>query len=156
MTSVFDRIKELGFTLPDPPKAVASYIPALRVGDLIYTSGVLPMVNGELAYTKEIGGFLNSVSYGYDAAKLCVLNALSIINDLSGLENLERIVKLTGYVHSAPGFTDQPKVINGASDTLIAIFGEEGRHVRSAIGVNELPLGASVELELIVKVKQGV
>jgi enamine deaminase RidA (YjgF/YER057c/UK114 family) len=152
--SIIAKITELGYTLPEPPKPVAAYIPVLQVGNLVYTSGVLPMLNGELKYCKEIGGFQNSITFGYEAAKLCTLNALSLINDLVGLDNIERIVKVTGYVNSATGFTDQPKILNGASDLLVEIFGESGKHVRAAIGVNELPLGASVEVELIVQVKQ--
>jgi len=153
MLSIIEKINELGLELPPAPKPVASYIPAVRTGNLIFTSGILPIMNGRVIYTKEIGGFLNSIERGYEAAKLCALNALSVINDIAGLDNIERIIKVTGYVNSAPSFNDQPKVINGASDLLVNIFGENGKHVRSAIGVNELPLLASVELELIVQVK---
>jgi enamine deaminase RidA (YjgF/YER057c/UK114 family) len=153
MSSVIEKIKELGLELPPAPKPVASYIPAIRTGNLVFTSGILPMLDGKVIYTKEIGGFLNSVEKGYEAAKLCALNALSVINDIAGLDNIEKIIKVTGYVNSAPSFNEQPKVINGASDLLVNIFGENGKHVRSAVGVNELPLLASVELELIVQVK---
>ena len=153
MTSIIEKIKELGYELPEPPKPVAAYIPAIRVGNLVYTSGTLPMLNGELIYKKEIGGFSNSINFGYEAAGLCALNALSIVNDIVGLDNIEKIIKITGYVNSAACFTDQPKVLNGASDLLVKIFGEAGRHVRSAVGVSELPLGASVELDMIVQVK---
>jgi len=89
--TIIERIKELGYELPEPPKPVAAYIPALKVGNLVYTSGILPMLNGNLAYAKEIGGFLNSISYGYEAAKLCTLNALSTIHDLAGLDNSNRL-----------------------------------------------------------------
>lgn len=153
MTSIIDRIKEIGLELPEPPKPVAAYIPAIQSGNLVYTSGVLPISNGELMYAKEVGGFQNSIEFGYNAAKLCTLNALSIINNFVGLDNIEKIIKITGYVNSAPGFIDQPKVMNGASDLLVKIFGESGKHVRSAVGVFELPLGASVELDMIVQVK---
>ena len=153
MTSVIEKIKELGYELPEVPKPIAAYIPAMQVNNLIYTSGVLPMLNGKVKYSKEIGGFLNSINYGYDAAKLCTLNALSIINDIAGLDNIARIIRVTGYVLSAGNFADQPKVINGASDLLVEIFGENGKHVRSAVGVNSLPLGSSVELEMIVQLK---
>lgn len=153
MALVIDRIRELGLELPEAPKPVAAYIPALKSGNMVYTSGVLPIKDGEIIYSKEIGGFLNSISYGYNAARLCTLNALSVINDLVGLDNVERIIKVTGYVNSAPGFTEQPKILNGVSDLLLEIFGEAGKHVRSAVGVSELPLGASVEIEIIVQVK---
>ncbi|MDD3013940.1 MAG: RidA family protein [Candidatus Gastranaerophilales bacterium] len=153
MSFIIQKIKELGLELPPAPKPVGAYIPAIRTGNLIFTSGILPVIDGKVIYTKEIGGFLNSVSRGYDAAKLCALNALSVINDIAGLDNIERIIKVTGFVNSAPSFNDQPKVINGASELLVSIFGENGKHVRSAVGVNELPLLASVELELIVQVK---
>lgn len=151
--SVLERLKELGYELPEAPKPVAAYIPAVKTGNLVFTSGVLPMKDGKLLYDKEVGGFLNSIEYGYEAAKLCALNALSVINDLVGLDNVERVVKVTGFVNSADSFTDQPKVINGASEFLFEVFGENGRHARSAVGVNELPLGASVEVEMIVQVK---
>ena len=151
--SVIDRIKELGYILPEPPEPVGSYVHALKIGNLVYTSGILPFKDNKLVYNKEIGGFLNSINTGYEASKLCVLNALSIINNLVGLDNVERVVKLTGYINSATSFTDQPKVLNGASDLLVEIFGEKGKHVRSAIGVSELPLDASVEIEIIVQVK---
>ena len=153
MTVILEKIKNLGYELPEAPKPVAAYVPALQVGNLVMTSGILPMQNGKVVYAEEVGGYLNSIKNGYEAAKLCTLNALSIINDLVGLDNVERVIKVTGFVNSADCFTDQPKVINGASDLLLEIFGEKGKHVRSAIGVCELPLGASVELELIVQVK---
>ena len=151
--SIIEKIKELGYELPDVPKPVAAYIPAIRVGNTVFTSGVLPIFNGKVKYTKEVGGYLNSINKGYESAKLCALNALSIINDLVGLDNVERVIKVTGFVNSAQGFTDQPKVINGASELLVEIFGENGKHVRSAIGVNELPLDASVEIEFVFQLK---
>jgi enamine deaminase RidA (YjgF/YER057c/UK114 family) len=153
MSYIIERIKELGLELPSSPKPVASYIPAIQTGNLVFTSGVLPMLDGKVIYTKEVGGFLNTAERGYEAAKLCALNALSVLQDFTGLDNIDKIIKVTGFVCSAPTFNDQPKVINGASDLLVAIFGENGKHVRSAVGVNELPLLASVELELIVQLK---
>ncbi|EKE02200.1 MAG: endoribonuclease L-PSP [uncultured bacterium] len=151
--SIVERIKELGYKLPEAPKPVAAYIPAVQAGNLVYTSGVLPMLDGKVAYLKEIGGYLNTISYGYEAAKLCTLNALSVIHDFVGLDNVEKIIKVTGYVHNVSGFTDQPKILNGASDLLLEIFGEAGKHARSAVGVNGLPLGASVELDMVVQIK---
>lgn len=153
MSSIIEKINELGYELPEAPKPVATYIPALKVGNLVYTAGVLPMKNGKLAFTQKIGGAFNSIDQGYEAAKQSTLNALSIVHDLVGLDNIERVIKVTGFVNSAPGFTEQPKVINGASDLLGQIFGENGQHVRSALGANELPLDASVEVEFIFKLK---
>jgi enamine deaminase RidA (YjgF/YER057c/UK114 family) len=151
---ILEKIKELGFELPEAPKPVASYIPCVRCGNLLFTSGVLPMLKGELLYKGKIDNKY-SVEDGYKAAQICLLNALSIINDNAGLDNVVKIVKLTGYVNSSEGFTDQPKVINGASDLLVEIFGEKGKHARSAVGVCELPLNASTELDLIVEIKNA-
>jgi len=150
---IIEKIRELGYELPEVAKPIGAYIPALRLGNLVMTSGMLPMKDGKLLYTKEIDGVFHNVEDGYKAAKLCALNGLAAINQVVPLDNIERIVKVTGYVNSAKTFTEQPKVINGASDFLVEIFGEAGRHVRAAIGVNELPMGASVEIEFIVQVR---
>jgi len=150
---IIEKIRELGHELPPAPVPIGAYVPALRLGNLVMTSGMRPMQDGKLAYTKEIGGIFLTAEEGYKAAKLCVLNGLAAINEIVPLDNIERIVKVTGYVNSAKAFTEQPKVINGASDFLVEIFGEAGRHVRAAIGVSELPLGASVEIEFIVQVR---
>lgn len=150
---IINKINELGYELPEAPKPIGAYIPALRLGNLVMTSGMLPMKDGILLCKGEVGGVLNKTDDGYHAAKLCILNGLAAINEVVSLDNIERVVKVTGYVHSARSFTEQPKVINGASDLLVEIFGEAGRHVRAAVGVNELPMGASVEVELIVQVK---
>lgn len=149
---ILEKIIELGFELPQASKPVASYIPCVKSGNLLFTSGVLPMLKGELLYKGKINKKY-SIDEGYKAAQICLLNALSIINDAAGLDNVVKIVKLTGYVNSSEGFTDQPKVINGASDLLVEIFGEKGKHARSAVGVYELPLDASTELDLIVEIK---
>ena len=151
MISILEKIKNLGLDPPPAPKPVAAYLPVLEIDNIIYISGILPMLNGKVQYTGKIDK--NIVESGYNAAKLCALNALSIINDSIGLENLERVIKVTGFVNSASGFFDQPVIINGASDLLMEIFGENGKHVRSAIGAAELPLNASVEVEFIMKVK---
>jgi len=152
--SIYEKIQELGYELPEAPKPIGAYVPALRLGNLIMTSGMLPVKNGELIYKKEIGGVFHKTEDGYKAAKLCILNALASISEIVSLDNIERIVKVTGYVNSAKAFTEQPKVLNGASDFLVELFGESGRHVRSAVGVSELPMGASVEIELIVQVRE--
>lgn len=155
MSKVIEKLSEMGYTLPAPVKPVASYVPALKVGDLVFTSGNLPIAEGKIKYAGEIGGLCASAEEGANAARLCTMNALSSIQDLIGdLDKITQIVKVTGFVKSAQVFTDQPKVLNGASDFLKELFGPEiGSHTRSAIGVNELPLNASVEVELIVQVR---
>lgn len=151
--SIRERLAELGYVLPPPPRPVGAYVPGLLVGDFVWTSGQLPFWQGELRYRGRLGEEL-TVDEGYEAAKLCVLNCLSVVEDIVGtLEEIEQVVKLTGFVASGEGFTEQPRVLNGASDLLLALFGERGKHVRSAVGVQGLPLGAPVEVELVVKVR---
>ena len=148
-----EKIKSLGLTIPPAPQPVAAYVPAVKSGSYIYTSGQLPMVAGELKYIGKLGQEL-SVEEGYEAAKICALNCLGAVKSITGsLDEVIKIVKLTGFVNSSQGFTGQPKVINGASDILGEIFGEKGRHARSAVGVKELPLGAAVEIEMIIEVR---
>ena len=147
------KLKEMGITLPETPKPLAAYVPAVQVDKYIYTSGQIPMVSGELKYKGKLGAEITEAQ-GYEAAKLCAINCLSAIKGLAGtLDNIERIVKVVGFVNSAPGFNMQPKVVNGASEFIGEVFGEAGRHARSAVGVNELPIDASVEIEMIVKLK---
>ncbi len=148
-----EKMRELGFTLPETVKPLAAYIPAIQTGDYVYTSGQVPFANGELKYAGKIG-FDLSIEEGQKAAELCALNALSAIKSVIGdLNKIEQIIKVTVFVNSADGFTDQPKVANGASELLGNIFGDAGRHVRSAVGVNELPVNSAVEVEMFVKVK---
>ena len=148
-----EKIKELGHTLPETAKPLAAYIPAIKTGELVFTSGQVPFADGELKYSGKIG-FDLSIEEGQKAAELCALNGLSAIKSKIGdLNKIEQIVKLTVFVNSADGFTDQAKVANGASEFLGKIFGEAGKHVRSAVGVNELPVNSAVEVEMIVKVK---
>ncbi|NTW04673.1 MAG: RidA family protein [Peptococcaceae bacterium] len=137
--------------LPLPAKPLAAYISAVRSGDYIYTSGQLPIVNGKLISQGKLGEDI-SLEEGYQAARIAVVNCLAAIKGLIGnLDKIRKIIKITGYVNSGLGFTNQPAVINGASEFLIEVFGEAGRHARSAVGVSELPLGASVEIEMIVE-----
>ncbi|OQW60326.1 MAG: hypothetical protein BVN28_08745 [Nitrospira sp. ST-bin4] len=146
------RLKELGIELPAAPKPVANYVPVVRVGDLLFLSGVLPSKEGQLVMTGKLGADL-SIEQGVAAARLAVLNALAIVKAEAGsLDRVKRIVKMVGHIASAPGFTDQPQVLNGASDLLVAVFGEAGRHARVAVGAAELPRQAPIELELIVQV----
>ena len=147
-----ERLAELGLTLPPVVPPVASYVPAVRSGNHVFTSGQLPMVDGALHATGKVGAEVDP-DVATEAARLCALNALAAIDALVGLESITRVVKVVGFVASAPGFTGQPGVINGASHLLGDVFGDAGVHARSAVGVAELPLGAPVEVELIVEVR---
>jgi len=145
------RVTSVGRTLPSPPQPVATYVPSVQVGDLLFISGVVPSRDGQVVFQGKVGRDL-SREEGYEAAKVSLLNALANIRQAAGsLDRVQRIVKMTGYVASHEGFREQPYVINGASDLLVAIFGEAGRHARAAVGVAELPLGVPVELELTVQ-----
>lgn len=151
--SIESRLNELGIALPIAPKPVANYVPAVRAGELLFTSGVLPTKEGKLAFEGKLGREL-TVELGQEAARLAVLNALAVVKqEIGSFEKVLRIVRLTGHVASAPGFVQQPAVLNGASDLLVAIFGEAGRHTRAALGAAELPLNSPIELELIVQVR---
>ncbi len=146
------RLAEMGLSLPPAPPPVASYVPYLQVGDLVFISGQLPMREGMLSCTGKVGGNL-SLEQGAECARTAVLNALAQLAAAAGrLDRVRRIVRLGVFVNSGPGFTDQAKVANGASDLLAAVFGEAGKHVRAAVGVNELPLDAPVEVEMIAQV----
>lgn len=147
------KIKELGIDLPDAPKPVAAYVAAVKDGNYVYTSGQIPFVAGELKFKGKLGKEL-TVEQGYEAAKTCAINCLAAIKgQIGSLDNIEKIIKIVGFVNSAPEFYDQPKVINGASELVSSIFGKAGEHARSAVGVAELPLNVAVEVEMIVRVK---
>lgn len=147
------KLTELGIALPPAPKPVATYIPAVRAGDLLFLSGTGPFKAGQIAFAGKLGRDL-TVEQGYEAARLTLLNALAMVRqELGTLDRVVRIVRLTGHVASAEGFIQQPAVINGASDLLVKIFGEAGRHARLALGAAELPLNMCIEIELIVQVK---
>lgn len=147
------RLTELGLTLPATPKPVANYVPAVATGKLIYSSGQTPTVNGKLTIQGKLGRDV-SLEQGQQAARVAVLNCLAAIRSVTGsLDEIARIVKMTGYVASAEGFNAQPQVINGASLLLEEIFGETGKHARAALGLAELPGGAPVEVELIVEIR---
>ena len=148
-----DKLKELGIAVPDAPKPVAAYVPAVKIGDYVYTSGQIPFVAGELKYKGKVGKEV-SLEEGYEAARVCAINCLAALKSVIGsLEQVEKIVKVVGFVNSAPGFAERPKVINGASELFGNVFGKAGEHARSAVGVSELPIDAAVEVEIIVKVK---
>lgn len=153
IVSIDAALKALGIELPAPPKPVASYVPAVLVGDLLYLSGMLPFRDGQVMIIGKLGDGV-TVERGAEAAKLALLNALAVIKqEVGSLDRVQRIVRVVGHVASAPGFAQQPAVINGASDLLVQIFGDRGRHARVALGAAELPLHAAVELELLVQVK---
>lgn len=145
------RLGQLGVALPQVVAPLASYVPAVRTGHLVYTSGQLPMEAGKLARTGKVGAEINPEE-GKAMARICALNALAAVDSVVGIDAVTRVVKVVGFVASAPGFHGQPSVINGASDLLTEVFGDKGAHARSAIGVAELPLDAPVEVELIVEV----
>ena len=146
-----ERLAELGLEVPAIPAPVASYIPAVRSGNLVFTAGQLPMRSGELVATGKVGGEV-SVETALECAQQCALNALAAIRGEVPLERITRIVKLVVFVASTPDFTGQPGVANGASDLVGQVFGDAGRHVRSAVGVPVLPLDAPVEVEMTVEV----
>ena len=152
MSSPAERLRELGLTLPTVAVPAGAYIPARRSGSLVFTAGQVPFVDGSLPATGKVGAEV-SPEQGYDLARICALNALAAVDDLVGLDEVARVVRVVGYVASAEGFTGQPRVVNGASELLGRIFGDAGRHARSAIGGAELPLGAPVEVELTVELR---
>ena len=146
---------ELNIVLPKVVAPLAAYVPAVQTGNLVYTAGQLPLLGGELTVKGKVSEGAEGVvrpDEATEAARVCALNALAAVNSLVGIDSVKRIVKVVGFVASAPGFTGQPQVINGASNLLGEIFGEAGAHARSAVGVAELPLGAPVEIELIVEI----
>ncbi len=146
------RLAELGVRLPPVATPVASYVPAVRSGQLVYTSGQLPFVDGGLRRTGKVGGSVDPEEAAADA-KVCALNALAAVDELVGLDSVARVVRVVGYVASAEGFGGQPRVVNGASEFLGRVFGDAGQHARSAVGVAELPMNAPVEVELVVELR---
>ena len=146
-----EKLAELGLELPPVNPPLAAYVPAVRTGNHVYVSGQLPMVDGKLPTTGKVGAEVDADD-AKTMAQRCALNALANIDDLVGLDSVVRVVKVVGFVASAPGFTGQPGVINGASELFGAVFGDAGRHARSAVGVAELPRGTPVEVEMIVEV----
>jgi len=152
MSQIEERIIELGFLLPETSKPLAAYIPAVQSGNLVFTSGQLPMIAGSLAETGKVGGSV-SPERAKELATVCALNALAAVKTVIGdLDKIKRIVKVVGFVSSVPEFSGQPGVVNGASEFLGEVFGDKGIHARSAVGVAVLPLDAPVEIELIVEV----
>jgi enamine deaminase RidA (YjgF/YER057c/UK114 family) len=151
--TVEDRLAVLGLSLPDVAAPLAAYVPAVRSGDLVWTSGQLPMVDGKLVAAGLVGEDVGSDDAA-ELARVCALNALAAVKaEIGELDKVERVVKVVGFVASAAGFTGQPAVVNGASNLLGEVFGDAGKHARSAVGVAALPLGAPVEVEVVVQVK---
>lgn len=147
------KLAALGLELPSAPAAVGFYVPVVRTGNVVITSGQLPFVGKQIAFEGKLGDNLHEQD-GYNAARLCVLNALAQVKACVGnLNSVRRVVRVEGYVHSAPGFRGQPQVLNGASELLVELFGEAGKHTRVAVGVSEMPLNAAVQLALWVEVE---
>ncbi len=147
-----EKLRELGIELPKAPAPLGAYIPAVRAGNLVFLSGILPLIQGKLPRQGRVGEDI-SLDEAREDAKTAAINALAVLKSYIGsLDKVKRCIKITGYVASAPDFTEQPKVLNAASDLMFEIFGEAGRHARAAVGVNVLPLNSPVELEFIFEV----
>ena len=148
------RIADLGYEIPKEPEPLASYLRSFEYNGLVYTAGQLPILNGKLMYKGKVGKDV-SENDAIEAARLCALNCLSVIKyGIGDLDKVDRIVKVVAFVNSAEGFTNQPIVANGASDFLVQVFGDKGKHVRSAVGVNELPINSCIEVEMIAGLKK--
>ncbi|MED1802158.1 RidA family protein [Brevibacillus porteri] len=155
MSKVEERLKELGYELPTVPPTMANYVSCVQTGNVIYTSGAGCYVNGNPMYLGRLGLDV-TIEQGYEAAKVTVLNLLAILkSEIGDLDRITRIVKLFALVSSAPDFYEQPRVVNGASDFLIEIFGEAGKHARAAAGTSVLPFNNPIEIEMIVEVNEG-
>tara|TARA_B110000483_G_scaffold143074_1_gene170940 strand:- start:14 stop:475 length:462 start_codon:yes stop_codon:yes gene_type:complete len=151
MSKVEQRLSELGLTLPEVATPAGSYLPAMISGNLVFTAGQIPVIEGKLMATGKLGAEI-TVEYGAEIAQRCALNALAAVKSVIGdLDRVQQVVKIVGFVSSVPEFTSQPAVINGASEFLQQVFGDAGKHARSAVGVSVLPLDAPVEIELIVE-----
>ncbi len=149
---ITEKLDQMGLRLPEPAAAVGAYVPAVVTGSLVFVSGQLPLQAGQLRHTGKLGADV-SLEAGQDAARICALNGLAAAaHAAGGLDRIQRIVRLGVFVNSAPDFTDQAKVANGASELLVALFGEPGRHARAAVGVAALPLDAAVEIELLAEI----
>lgn len=153
MATHSERLKELGITLPSVVAPLAAYVPAVKVGNQVWTSGQLPMIDGSLAATGKVGAEV-SPENAADYARTAVLNALAAIDALVGIDKVTRVLKIVGFVSSAGGFSGQPAVVNGASNLIGEVFGDAGAHARSAVGVSELPLNSPVEIEVIVEIAE--
>jgi len=151
MIDVRAKLAEIGLTLPVAAKPVAAYVPAIRTGNIVFTAGQLPLVNGAMPATGKVGDKV-TIEEAKKLAEVCALNALAAVETVADVNKIVRVVRVVGYVNGVAGFTSQPAVVNGASELFIQIFGEAGKHARSAVGIAELPLDAPVELELTVEI----
>lgn len=153
MATPEQRLEELGIALPEPVRPLAAYVPTVRSGNMVYVSGQVPLVDGKVAFTGRLGANGLSLEDGVQAARRCAINVLAALKaELGQLSRVRRLVKVTGFVASEPDFVDQPKVINGASELFVDVFGEAGKHARSAVGLAALPMGVPVEVEAVVEV----
>ena len=152
MSDVRAKLAELGLSLPVAAKPIAAYVPAVRTGNLVFTAGQLPLVNGAMVMAGKVGGEI-TVEQAKEMAQLCALNALAAVELVANVDDIVRVVRVVGYVNGVPGFVNHPGVVNGASELFVHIWGEEGKHARSAVGIAELPLNSPVEIELTVELK---
>lgn len=151
--SIDEKLKELGVTLPNPPVAGGNYVPTVRTGNLLYCAGTISSFNGEMTHVGQVGRE-QSIQTGYDSARVCALATLTNIKSaLGSLDRVARVVFVSGYVNAISGFPDSPAVINGASDLLVALFGDAGRHARAAVAVAGLPKNSTTEIQVVVEVK---
>ena len=152
MSDVRSKLAELGLNLPIAAKPVAAYVPAIRTGNLVFTAGQLPLVDGKIIATGKVGGAI-SPEQGKELAQICALNALAAVETVANVDDIVKVVRVVGYVNGVAGFINPPIVVNGASELFLSIWGEAGKHARSAIGVADLPLDAPVEIELTVELQ---
>ncbi len=152
MSDVRAKLAELGLTLPVAAKPIAAYVPAVRTGNLVFTAGQLPLVDGKIALTGKVGGAV-TVEQAKELAQVCALNALAAVATVANVDDIVRVVRVVGYVNGVPGFVNHPGVVNGASELFVHIWGEDGKHARSAVGIAELPLDSPVEIELTVELR---
>jgi enamine deaminase RidA (YjgF/YER057c/UK114 family) len=153
MSDVRAKLAELGLTLPVATLPLAAYVPAVRTGNIVFTAGQLPMVDGKLPITGKVGAAV-TVEQAKELAQICALNALAAVQTVAEVDDIVRVIRVVGYVNGIPGFITQPAVVNGASELFLHIWGDAGKHARSAVGIAELPLDASVEVELTVELKK--
>lgn len=151
--SIESKLKAMGLTLPEPPQPIGSYVPFVITSNLLFLSGILPLVNGKLLKSGKVGSEITAEE-GAKCAKIATLNGLAVVkNAIGDLDNIVKCVKLTGYVAGTTEFYSQPSVLNGASDLLYEIFGERGRHARAAVGVSALPINSPIEIDFIFEIK---
>lgn len=152
MTDVRVKLAELGLTIPVAAKPIAAYVPAVRTGKLVFTAGQLPLVDGKILLTGKVGGAV-TVEQAKELAQICALNCLGAVETVANVDDIVKIVRVVGYVNGVPGFINQPAVVNGVSELFLHIWGDEGKHARSAVGIAELPLDSPVEIELTVELR---